>query len=96
MLFKIVITPNAREDIRFFRVYEQRIITDGIKKYLTREASVETNQRKYLNLNTIAPWELRIDKYRVFYSVEEVTVKIVSFGYKDHNTLYIRGRKVDL
>jgi mRNA-degrading endonuclease RelE of RelBE toxin-antitoxin system len=61
------------------------------------DATIETKRRKKLDPNHIAPWELRIDHYRIFYAIEQTTlIKMVAIGYKDHNDLYIRGKKVDL
>ena len=96
MTFSVKLTPSAREDIRYFRANEQRIIADSIRTYLTRDALVETNRRKFLEPNELAPWELRIDNYRIFYDVERGIVNVRAVGYKDHNDLYIRGKKVDL
>jgi mRNA-degrading endonuclease RelE of RelBE toxin-antitoxin system len=56
----------------------------------------ETDRRKLLEPNNLAPWELRIDDYRVFYDIEDDTVHVTAVGYKHHNDLYIRGRKVRL
>ena len=41
------------------------------------------------------PWELRVDRFRVFYDVNEESkvILIKAIGWKDHNTLYIRGRE---
>jgi mRNA-degrading endonuclease RelE of RelBE toxin-antitoxin system len=50
-----------------FRKNKRRIISDGITLFLTHDANVETRRRKPLRPNRIAPWELRIDEYRVFY-----------------------------
>jgi mRNA-degrading endonuclease RelE of RelBE toxin-antitoxin system len=96
MEFTVNITPSARADIRSFKVYEQRIIASGIRAYLTRDALVETDRRKLLEPNSLAPWELRIDNYRVFYDVEDDTVHIIAVGHKDHNDLFIRGKKARL
>jgi len=50
-----------------------------------------------LHPNPIAPWELRIDRYRVFYRLEaDAIVKVIAVGVKEHNDLYIRGEKVEL
>ena len=47
--------------------------------------------------NALGPWELRIENYRVFYELADgTTVKIVAIGYKEHNDLFIRGRRVQL
>jgi len=94
MLYIVNITPDAQEDIRFFKVYERRIITSGIRTFLIRDALVEINRRNSLEPNQFGSWELRVDQYRVFYDVEDDTVYVTAVGFKEHNDLYIRGRKV--
>ncbi len=97
MNFSIHLTDGAVEDLDYFRKNERQIISAGIALFLTHDANVETRRRKPLRPNRIAPWELRIDDYRVFYDVEEdAEVKVVAVGQKERNDLYIRGRKVDL
>ncbi len=40
---------------------------------------------------------MRVGEHRVFYEIEEETkVKIVAVGHKEHNDLFIRGKKVEL
>ncbi len=97
MKFFIRLTESAIEDLDFFRKNKRRIISDGIALFLTHDANVETRRRKPLRPNRIAPWELRIDEYRVFYDFEgDDIVKVVAVGHKEHNDLYIRGKKVEL
>ena len=70
------------------------------------DAEVQTKRKKPLQSNPIAPWELRLDKFRVFYFIEEgstekietrpKSVKVVAVGHKEHNELFIRGKKVQL
>jgi mRNA-degrading endonuclease RelE of RelBE toxin-antitoxin system len=97
MKFSITLTDSAVEDLDYFRKNERKKIAEGIALFLTRDANVETRRRKPLRPNRIAPWELRIDDYRVFYDLEvENEVKIVAVGHKEHNDLYIRGKKVAL
>lgn len=97
MQFSIRLTESAIEDLDYFRKNERRMIAEGIALFLTHDANVETRRRKPLRPNRIAPWELRIDEYRVFYDFEEDDqVKVVPVGHKAHNDLYIRGRKVEL
>jgi mRNA interferase RelE/StbE len=59
---------------------------------------VETKNRKPLRDNPIASWELRAGKHRIFYEAEETArkVTIVSVGHKEHNTLLIRGKEVQI
>jgi mRNA-degrading endonuclease RelE of RelBE toxin-antitoxin system len=97
MKFTIRLTQSAIEDLDFFRKNKRRIISDGIALFLTYDANVETRRRKPLRPNRIAPWELRIEEYRVFYDFEgDDIVKVIAVGHKQHNHLYIRGKKVEL
>ena len=97
MNYQILLTESAKGDIAYFGVRDQRVVVAGIIAHLRVDAEVETRKRKPLRPNPIAPWELRIDDFRVFYSIqEENTVKVVAVGYKEHNELFIRGRKVEL
>lgn len=97
MKFAVVILPSADADLTYFRVHEQRIILTGIATHLVYDATPETKRRKKLDLNHIALWELRIDHYRIFYNAEDApSIRVTAIGYKDHNDLYIRGKKIEL
>ena len=97
MQFQIIFTPSAETDLDFFKVSEQRSIVDAIRLHLQIDANAPSKRRKQLAENLIAPWELRVGKYRVFYELENgATVKIVAVGYKEHNDLFIRGERVEL
>ncbi len=97
MKFSIRLTDSALEDLDYFRKNERRIISDGIALLLTHDANVETRKRKPLRANRMAHWELRLADYRVFYDFEDLdVVKVIAVGHKEHNDLYIRGRKVEL
>jgi mRNA-degrading endonuclease RelE of RelBE toxin-antitoxin system len=74
---------------------ESDIILDGIEANLRYEPTVVTRNRKPLRPNDTAEWELRIDKYRVFYDVTD-SVKIVSLeavGLKIGNKIFFRGKE---
>ncbi len=97
-MFEIEFTHSARQDLKALRKFEQQIILDGIYEQLQFEPTVETPNRKRLQPNDIADWELRLGKFRVFYDVEE-QVKIVAIqavGFKVGNELYIRGERREL
>ncbi len=98
MKYTIEVTEDAKHDLSFFAARERKIILQGIRERLSYEPLQETRNQKVLRKNPIAPWELRIGKYRVFYEVREtvVTVGVVAVGYKEHNALYIRGKQVSL
>ena len=97
MPFQVILTPSAETDLDYFKRFEQRVIVDAARRYLRNDADVESQHRKKLRANPMAPWELRFGKYRVFYELVDITaVKIVAIGYKEHNDLFIRGRRVKL
>lgn len=97
MEYLISLTEGAKGDIAHFEAHEQRIIVAGIISHLKVGAETPTRRKKPLRPNPIAPWGLRLDRFRVFYSIEGgSTVKIVAVGYKEHNQLFIRGKKVQL
>jgi mRNA-degrading endonuclease RelE of RelBE toxin-antitoxin system len=97
MKFSIRLTESAIEDIDYFRKDERRLISDAVALFLTHDANVETRRRKPLRQNPIAQWELRIQDYRVFYDLSAPdVVKVIAVGYKRHNGLFIRGKKVEL
>lgn len=96
--YTVNISENAEEDLTHYRAYERRIILTAASTQLSEQPQVETKERKKLRDNAVAPWEVRIGTYRVFYTVEaeDETVTIVSVGHKEHNVLFIRGRVVKL
>ena len=97
MRYVVEFTPTARGDYQYLRTYEQRIVLEGARRYLELDADVESKKRKRLGKNELAPWELKLGRLRVFYRFEaQGLVKVVAVGFKIHNELYIRGRKVDL
>ncbi len=97
MQFQVVLTPSADEDLKFFPVFEQRVIVDAIRVQLLNDANKPTKRRKKLAEHPVAPWELRVGKHRVFYEIDgETTVKILAVGHKEHNSLFIRGKQVEL
>lgn len=100
MKFEINFTPTAASHVRGYRKFEQQIILDAIEEQLLYEPTTETRNRKQLGENEFSNWELRADKYRVFYDVViEVNsgiVKIEAVGHQEHNTLYIGNKEVQL
>jgi mRNA-degrading endonuclease RelE of RelBE toxin-antitoxin system len=92
------ITDEAKEDLRYYKAYERKIIVNEITIQLPDQPDTETNSRRLLRDNPIARWELKVGKYRAFYEVDvqEKIVSIVSVGHKEHNVLFIRGKVVKL
>jgi mRNA-degrading endonuclease RelE of RelBE toxin-antitoxin system len=97
MNFEVRFVPSADEDLSYYEVREQEIILDAIGKFLESDADVESKRRKQLRPNPLAPWELRIGDYRVFYEIgAEARVRVLAVGHKIHSELFIRGQRVKL
>ncbi|HJU05190.1 MAG TPA: type II toxin-antitoxin system RelE/ParE family toxin, partial [Nitrospiraceae bacterium] len=71
-------SPDAEEHLRALTARQQAMILDGVEKQLTHEPTVETENRKPMRPNPLAPWELRIGKFRVYYDVQEGPAQMVS------------------
>lgn len=97
-LYQIELTEDAKSDLWQYSASERKTILSQIRQELEHEPLTETRNRKKLRDNPIAPWELRIGKYRVFYNVpaETAVVSVVAIGHKEHNVLFIRGQEVSL
>ena len=73
------------------------MILAAVETQLSREPMVETRNRKRLRPNPLAPWELRIGDFRVFYDVEQSgVVTVLAIGTKRGNRLRIEGVEIEL
>jgi mRNA-degrading endonuclease RelE of RelBE toxin-antitoxin system len=97
-MYVVEFTENAIEDLRCLRKNEQGIIVDEIEKQLFHEPLTETRNRKPLRPNDLSQWELRVDRFRVFYdvTVKDAMVIVKAVGWKDHNKLFIHGKEFQL
>jgi mRNA-degrading endonuclease RelE of RelBE toxin-antitoxin system len=97
-MYDIEYIPQAIEDLQYFRKNEQQQILDSIEVQLRYEPKVETRNRKQMQPNNIAAWELRTGKFRILYNVDEVIsiVEIQRIGEKQGNTFLFRGRQEDV
>lgn len=97
-MYDIELTPQATEDLQWFRKHEQQEIIETINQQLRYEPLTKTRNRKPLRANETADWELRIRHFRVLYSVDAVVriVEIQRIGEKRGNRFFFRGRQEDL
>lgn len=98
MPFAVDFTDQAREHLEAYRKRDQQIIVDAVGVHLTAQPTRPTRNRKKLEDNPLAPWELRIGNFRVFYDVisAERKVVVLAIGHKTHNILWIGGKEVQL
>lgn len=92
-MFQIRFTPEAADDLRQFRRYDQQRIVSAIETQLAYQPDSESRNRKHLRPNQIAEWEPRVGVFRVFYDIDQTgrVVSIVAVGYKRGNRLILRG-----
>ena len=97
-MFTIDLSDDALEELRQFRKRDSTTIFDEIERQLTYQPDVETRNRKPLRSHPLGEWELRVDKFRVFYDIdtENETVLVKAVGVKIGNKLFIRGKEFPL
>jgi len=97
-MFDIELTADAIEDLRGFKKNDRPRILDEMERQLAHEPTRETRNRKKLRPNKLAEWELRLDKFRIFYDVDttDEIVKIAAVGFKQGNRLFIHGEEYEL
>lgn len=100
MPFEIEFTQQAADHVRSYKKFEQQIILDALEAHLLHQPTTETRNRKPLTHNELSNWELRVQRFRVFYDVideeNKQIVKIKAVGHKEHNTLYVGSKEIEL
>lgn len=97
MAHEIRFAASAKRHLKAFRGRERAVILAAVETQLSREPMVETRNRKRLRPNPLAPWELRIGDFRVFYDVEQSgVVTVLAIGTKRGNRLRIEGVEIEL
>ena len=99
MSYQIEYADAAIEDLKFLTTRQQRTVLDTVDEQLKYEPLVETRNRKPMEPNSLATWELRIGNLRVYYDVEENTVSVVyiqAVGVKNRNRVRIGQEEIEL
>jgi mRNA-degrading endonuclease RelE of RelBE toxin-antitoxin system len=97
--YEVGFADDVKEHLRALTVPERSAALEAIERQLPYEPLVETQNRKPLRPDPIAPWELRVGKLRVFYEVvpgEPSLVRILAVGKKERNILRVAGREMTL
>ena len=99
MEFTIDVSPDAQEQLDEFTARDRRKLLDAIDVQLRHQPLVRTRNRKPLDPNDLATWELRVGELRVFYDVETEPQPIVwirAIGRKIRSRLYLGGKEIEL
>lgn len=98
-VYRIEYAAEAEEHLRTLTARDATAVLDMVSRQLRHEPTVRTRNRKPLETNPVAPWELRIGHLRVYFDVEEdpePVVKVRAVGFKDRNRILIGGEEVEL
>ena len=96
MPFQIEIVPIALGDTRFLTSRERATLFKIIPVQLKHQPDIETKNRKKMRSNPIAPWELRVDRMRVYYEFvlePEPWVTVLRIGVKEGHRIWIGGEE---
>jgi mRNA-degrading endonuclease RelE of RelBE toxin-antitoxin system len=99
LAYRIEYSPDAEQHLRTLTARQRATVLDAVDEQLAHEPTVETQNRKPMRPNPIAPWELRIGDLRVYYDIEEEPenrVTILAVGIKDRNRALIGGKEIEL
>lgn len=79
MRYKVVLAPEAVEDLQCLKANHRAEVTDAIERHL-RRGPTKTNKTRLKRLQGISrpQYRLRVgDEIRVFYDVTEATVEVL-------------------
>jgi mRNA-degrading endonuclease RelE of RelBE toxin-antitoxin system len=97
-MYEIKFTADAVEDLRWFGKVDRKSILAALESQLGHEPAVETRNRKRLRPNRLAEWELRIDRTRVFFDIDQANrlIQVRTIGSKRGSRLWIHGEEYEL
>lgn len=99
MAYRIDYSPEAEAHLRALTARQQALVLDTVDRQLIHQPTVETRNRKFMQPNPLAPWELRIGDLRVYYDVREhpePVVLIRAVGIKDRAQERVGGEVIQL
>ncbi len=94
MTYEIVFADGARAHLRYLIAAERKTVLEEIEKQLTHDATVRTKNRKPMEPNPLASWELRVGDLRGYYDVQNdpPVVSVLAIGEKLRNEVRIGGK----
>ena len=99
MPYAVEFARSVEDHFRALTARDRRTVLAAINRQLLDEPLKEARHRKPLRPNPIAPWELRVGEFRVFYEVvgaESGVVRVLAVGRKRRNVLIIGGKEIQL
>ena len=79
MPYKIILAPEAIEDLKALRAFERTAVGKAIKEHLSFEPTKTSKSRiKRLRRMRHPQYRLRVEEIRVFYDVTEEAVEVLA------------------
>jgi mRNA-degrading endonuclease RelE of RelBE toxin-antitoxin system len=97
-MYQIDFTVHAEAHFATLTARQRSIVMAGIEENLRHEPHIETRNRKLMQPNLLATWELRLGNIRVYYDIEnepDLRVVVQAIGVKVRNQVYIGGVAYD-
>jgi mRNA-degrading endonuclease RelE of RelBE toxin-antitoxin system len=97
-MYEIELTEDAERHVDDFSSRDRAVLLATIEEQLTHQPGVPTKNRKLMRENPLARWEPRVQKFRVFYNIDEPnhTGVITAIGIKEGNRFRIDGKEYPL
>ena len=89
----VVLSDTALQQLKRLHKNTRGFIKEGIRKHLAESDPLQRTRNKFRRLSEYAEYELRLDRWRVFYRVREGAVEIVLIGEKQGDSLFIGGEE---
>jgi len=94
MVFKVILAPEADDDLRNLRAFHRSAIFDVIDRHLQyAPTGISRSRIKRLRLSSSPAYRLRVGDYRVYYDVNEDTrtVNILRVMHKSDSFGYLEA-----
>jgi mRNA-degrading endonuclease RelE of RelBE toxin-antitoxin system len=94
----ITLSPDARTQLQRLRAAERAALRQALETQLGKDdATVPTKNRFRLRRpSSLADYELRVGRLRVFYRVEGKIVRVILIGKKHRDAVLIDGKRFTL
>ena len=90
MPYKIILAPEAVEDLRTLRAFDRTTVRKAIKEHL-RFAPIKTSKSRIKRLRRMRhpQYRLRVDEIRVFYDVTDEEVEVLAIVPKSEAAVWL-------
>jgi mRNA-degrading endonuclease RelE of RelBE toxin-antitoxin system len=98
MPYKIILAPEAVEDLKTLRAFDRVAVRKAIKEHLSFEPTTTSKSRiKRLRKMRHPQYRLRVEEIRIFYDVTDEVVEVLAIVPKSEATAWLEryGEQTD-